>query len=87
MADNTMNLLQLSPRDRNIAILNRMRERENRYGLGHMAQIERIYRELTEIQYQDSELHQIDAMGSPFEEYLAEAINILDQIVNFDPTE
>lgn len=87
MADNTMNLLELSPRDRNIAILNRMRERENRYGLGHLAQIERIYRELREIQYQDSELHQIDSMGSPFDEHLADAIESLDQIVNFDPTE
>jgi hypothetical protein len=82
-----MNLLKMSHRDSNIEILNRMRERENRYGLGPGAQIERIYRELLELQYRDKELHQMDAMGAPFDEHLEEAIDALDKIVNFDPTE
>jgi len=82
-----MSLLDLKPRDRNLAILNRMRLRENRYGLGPFSQIERIYCELIEIQYRDKELHQMDAMGHPFDEYLDEAIYALDKIVNFDPTE
>lgn len=82
-----MNLLDMKPRDRNIEILNRMKDRENRYGLGPFAQIERIYRELLEIHYHDKELHQMDAMGAPFDEYLDEAIDTLDKIVNFDPTE
>lgn len=82
-----MNLIDMKPRDRNIEILNRMKDRENRYGLGPFAQIERIYRELLELQYRDKELHQMDAMGAPFDEYLEEAIDALDQIVNFDPTE
>jgi len=82
-----MNLLDMKPRDRNIEILNRMKDRENRYGLGPFAQIERIYRELLELQYHDKELHQMDAMGHPFDEYLEEAIDALDKIVNFDPTE
>jgi hypothetical protein len=82
-----MKLHELTRRDQNLEILNRMRARENRYGLGHLSQIERIYRELLEIQYQDAERHQMDALGHPFEEWLEEALDALDRIVNFDPTE
>jgi len=87
MANNTMNLLELKPRERNVEILDRMRAREHLYGLGHLAQIERIYRELVEIQYEDKDLHQMDSMGFPFEDYLAETIEVLDKLVNYDPTE
>jgi hypothetical protein len=82
-----MKLFDMKPRERNLEILNRMRDRENRYGLGPMGQIERIYRELLEIQAQDKERHQMDSLGHPFDEWLEEAIDILDQIVNYDPTE